>query len=66
MVQADGRFDLERGRNDGDATDCFGAPTFIRFGSNTNPKFQWWDGNPVKMEIHSISASGNPITYAIR
>jgi M6 family metalloprotease-like protein len=56
LEQADGRFDLENRRNDGDAGDLFASPR--TFGSSSTPDSDWWDGKPSGMEITSIGKSG--------
>jgi len=63
MIQADGRLDLERGNNDGDQTDCFGAPHATAFSNKTKPRFKWWDNAPGPLEIHSISGRQNPMHF---
>ncbi|MFT3774760.1 MAG: M6 family metalloprotease domain-containing protein [Minicystis sp.] len=62
LVQADGRFDLERRQWErGDDGDLFGAPGATRFGPDTTPNSAWWDGTPSGLEIHDISAPGPSI-----
>jgi M6 family metalloprotease-like protein len=65
LVQADGRFDLERRQfHLGDAGDLFGAPSAPRFGPDTVPKSVWWDGTPSGLEIHDISAPGPSVEFS--
>lgn len=53
LEQADGRFDLENRRNDGDAGDLFTSPH--TFSDSSTPDSQWWNGKPSGLEISSIS-----------
>jgi M6 family metalloprotease-like protein len=57
LVQADGRWDLENDRNQGDSTDLWAAPTYTRCAPQTNPSPFWWDGAPTHSYITEISAS---------
>ncbi|WP_437568251.1 M6 family metalloprotease domain-containing protein [Sorangium sp. So ce542] len=67
LVQADGRFDLERRQHHfGDVGDLFGAPAATRFGPDTVPSSAWWDGTPSGLEIHDISAPGQSIELSTK
>ena len=62
LVQADGRFDLERDpRNAGDPGDLFGAGS--QFGPATNPASKWWDTTDSKLALSAISAAGPAMTF---
>jgi hypothetical protein len=64
LEQADGRFDLERRANNGDADDLYGAPSARSFGSATNPPSRWWDGTASGLQIVDITAPGPTITVS--
>jgi M6 family metalloprotease-like protein len=63
LEQADGRFDLERRINDGDAMDLFKSPA--TFGSVSEPDSRWWDGTPSGLEITGISKSGTEMSLTV-
>ncbi|MGB7982640.1 MAG: M6 family metalloprotease domain-containing protein [Candidatus Nanopelagicales bacterium] len=62
LEQADGRFDLERQVNYGDAKDLFGAPDRRTFGASTRPDSRWWDGAQSGLDIVDIGAPGSTMT----
>lgn len=61
LEQADGRFDLERRVNTGDAEDLYGGAAST-FGAATSPSSRWWDGSASGLDIVSISAVGASMT----
>jgi len=63
LVQADGRWDLERNENNGDSTDLWAAPTYTAFTPVSTPNTNWWDGSPSNMYIQNISASAPTMTF---
>ena len=63
LEQADGRFDLERRRNDGNAGDLFISPGI--FGSTSKPDSRWWDGTPSGLEITGISKPGTEMSLTV-
>ena len=63
LEQADGRFDLEKLKNDGDPGDLFTSPR--TFGSSSKPDSLWWDGKPSGLEITSISKSGTEMSLTV-
>jgi M6 family metalloprotease-like protein len=66
LVQADGRWDLENGSNQGDSTDLWKAPTYVEFNPSTVPPATWWDGRDAPIYIDGISASGPYMTFQYR
>jgi M6 family metalloprotease-like protein len=66
LVQADGRFDLEKNpRAGGDSGDLFsgGRGGKTSFGPKTVPNSNWWDGTSSRMTLKRISAAGPSITF---
>ncbi|GGP54243.1 M6 family metalloprotease domain-containing protein [Saccharothrix coeruleofusca] len=62
LEQADNAFDLERGFNQGDAADLFGAPSATSFSDFTAPSGRWWDGSASGLRLERISAPGPSMT----
>lgn len=58
LEQADGRRDLEKGRNRGDNTDLFDATTPL-FSDHTTPDATWWNGNASSVQINVLSPPGS-------
>jgi M6 family metalloprotease-like protein len=65
LLQADGRFDLERNRNDGDEDDLFGATSGVALSDSTTPSSKCWDGKPSGFTLSDISAPGEVITFNV-
>ena len=65
LEQADGRFDLEHMKNDGDPQDLFSAMTRTRFGDSTKPDSRWWDGSPSGLDIAEISTPGMEMSFRL-
>jgi len=66
VVQADGRYDLERKRYFlGDSGDLFSAPNATSFGPATRPPSKWWDGSASGLEISEISGPGGVMTFKV-
>ncbi len=66
LVQADGRWDLENNRNNGDGTDLWAAPTHVEFNPDTSPAATWWSGQDAAMYVDGISASGAVMSFNYR
>jgi hypothetical protein len=63
LMQADGRNDLERKANNGDAGDPFRARHNAIFNSATNPAAVYYDGVPSNIKISEISDSGAVMAF---
>jgi len=57
LVQADGRWDLENNRDNGDRNDLFDAGSVDSCTPFTDPSTNWWAGNASAMSITNISTS---------
>ncbi len=66
LVQADGRWDLENGSNQGDSTDLWKAPSYVEFNPTTAPPATWWDGSDAPIFIDGISSPGPDMTFQYR
>ena len=65
-MQADGRRDLERNEDIGDAGDLYPEGAGSRFGDTTEPSSRWWDRSSSGLEIHTIRPAGPEMTFAVR
>jgi len=65
LVQADGKRDMERLVNSGDAGDPFRLNYNIRFNDLTNPAAKWHDGTGAGIDLAEISAPGQVMTFKI-
>lgn len=63
LVQADGKFNLENGVNDGDPGDLYYAGGVTQFNDATKPNSRWWDGSASNLEITNISGAGPQMTF---
>ncbi len=66
LVQADGRWDLENNRNNGDSTDLWASPSHVEFTPETSPAATWWSGADAAMFIDGVSASGAVMSFNFR
>ncbi len=66
LVQADGRWDLENGIGQGDATDLWSAPDHVLFTPVTSPAATWWNGAAAPVFIDGVSASAPTMTFNYR
>lgn len=57
VEQADGLYELENGKNNGNAGDYF-SPGDV-FNDNSTPSARWWDGSPSGLDIQEISGKGD-------
>ncbi|MEO8615178.1 MAG: M6 family metalloprotease domain-containing protein, partial [Luteolibacter sp.] len=60
LEQADGLFDLENGRDRGDAQDLYDLVTPL-FSAKTNPNSNWWDGSKSGVRVTALSAPGKNV-----
>lgn len=65
LVQADGRWDMENNRNNGDATDLWKTPTYASCGPSTTPNTSWWSGQASGLQITVTSAAATSMNYTI-
>ncbi|PKN63125.1 MAG: hypothetical protein CVU57_20890 [Deltaproteobacteria bacterium HGW-Deltaproteobacteria-15] len=65
LEQADNRFDLEKGLNDGDTGDLFSASSQSSFSDWTVPHSKWWDSTPSGLALSNIGPSGKQMTFNI-
>ncbi len=65
IEQADGRFDMERNVNTGDAGDFFYAGYRNAFTDKTLPNSKWWNGQSSGFSITEIGPIGNTITFKL-
>ncbi len=65
LEQADGKFDLEKNGNYGDAGDLFSSKTQASFADGTMPNATWWDGSPSGLLLRDISAPGERMTLRV-
>jgi len=64
LEQADGNWDLENDRNQGDTTDLWKSPSYTTFGPFSSPASDWWDGSLSGLTVRQINASGNTMTFS--
>lgn len=68
LMQADGLWDFENNKNDGDRYDLWFAGNRAqnynnRFASGTTPSSRWWNGKGSGLTITNFSASGSVMTF---
>ncbi len=65
LLQADGHLDLERNRNQGDATDLFDTVNGEALSDATIPSTRTWDGAASEFMISEISSAGDEMTFRV-
>lgn len=66
VVQADGKFDLERNVNGGGANDLFHLGNNAAFTAETAPDSKWWSGSESGLNLINISAVKDTMTFQIQ
>jgi M6 family metalloprotease-like protein len=66
VVQADGKFDLERNVNGGGANDLFHSGNNAAFTAETAPDSKWWSGSESGLNLIDISAVKDTMTFQIQ
>jgi M6 family metalloprotease-like protein len=66
IEQADGKFDIENKVNNGGAGDLFHAGDKTTFNDNTNPSAKWTDGSASAIDINSVSAVADSMTFTYK
>ena len=63
-MQADGNWELERGRNRGDTYDLWSYPDFPEWGPSTIPSSSWWNGLTSGVQVSSIGPAREVMTFS--
>jgi hypothetical protein len=63
LVQADGKYDLEKGENHGDEHDLYEAGGEIS--DDTQPNCKWWDGSDSALYIRDIRLDRDTATFSV-
>ncbi len=63
LVQADGKWDLERNRNYGDSTDLWPSLGRTQCTPETSPNTNWWSGEVSNLHILMISPSAPTMSF---
>ncbi|MGH8166453.1 MAG: M6 family metalloprotease domain-containing protein, partial [Woeseiaceae bacterium] len=66
IEQCDGKFDLNKNANSGDATDPYPDGGQDKFTSATTPSSKAYDGSDSKVEVTAISDSGVNVTAKVK
>lgn len=64
LLQADGRNDLERNVNQGDAIDLFDETAGVALSSQSNPHSREWDGRDSGLVVSDITSPGQSISFS--
>jgi hypothetical protein len=65
LEQADGLFDLEQGKPNGDDKDLFHAGWKDQFADSTIPSSKWWDGTRSGLVVYNIGPAGEQMTFSV-
>lgn len=65
IEQCDGKQDLNKNANSGDATDPFPCGSNNEFTASTNPNSKAYDGSDAKISVREIKRSGKDITAVL-
>ena len=65
LIQADGRNDLEKKSNNGDASDLFRAAQYDKFSDKTRPSSKWWDATSSGLEMLSITKAADVMSFSV-
>lgn len=65
LVQADGKFDLEKAVNYGNAGDLFKSGSTVVFNDDTTPNANWWNGEFSGIDLTNVSAPGVTMTFTL-
>ena len=63
LEQADGQFDLENNRDNGDTYDLFHSGYRYTFNDTTTPNSSWWSGLGSGLNIQNVGAVGSTMTF---
>ncbi len=63
LVQADGDWDLEHNRNNGDGSDLYASTAYTECTPNSYPNTGWWGGGESGYYFTGISGSGATMTF---
>jgi M6 family metalloprotease-like protein len=66
IEQADGKAEIENMVNNGGPGDLFHSGDKTAFNDNTNPSAKWTDGTVSGIDINSVSALGDPMSFTFK
>ncbi len=66
IEQADGKNDIENKTNNGGAGDLFHSGDKTAFNDNTSPSAKWLDGTTSGIDINSVSALGDTMSFTFK
>jgi hypothetical protein len=66
VVQADGKYDLERNVNGGGPSDLFKFGVNTALSANSVPDDRWWSGASSGLDIFNISALKDTMSFQLR